>query len=441
MLWGIYMANLSVGGQSYNYLTPMDALGTASERKKKEQQNTLNQIQINQAQDPLTRISARISIMNALAGAGVNAEQANNLLGKDADPNIQGALSKQYQAAQGQAQVQQQQAQDKKDLDMVLEINKLNPEAAVQMLNAKPNLLKLIGGNPLSVSGTGEIKEYKNDKGEVVATSYKTPDGKWSRPASPKAEKDPADAKMKEFEQVTGTDPKTRGTPVYQRAFFDYHKKFKAETHITNVTGATGDQADVLADAVIKRELDPYSISKRSGLQALVFSKVRKLDPKFNFTEAAAQAKFQTSTGTMNTQALLNSITPMLDKLQDTGKVLGNSSLPGYNRAVNFLKEQTGSDDIVAFNNLRDDVIAEVERGLLGSGVLSDSKYLRAVKNVNSAQTYSQLQAAVKNIKFVIQTRLEALAAGPRPQVGENKPAEKKTGKSQKIGRFTVETE
>jgi hypothetical protein len=105
----------------------------------------------------------------------------------------------------------------------------------------------------------------------------------------------------------------------------------------------------------------------------------------------------------------------LLDKLQTAGKVLGNSDIPGYNRAKNFLKEEMGASNIVAFNNLRDDTVAEVERGLLGTGVLSDSKYLRAVKNVNSAQSYSQLQAAVRQMRTVISARLGAIQEGSTP--------------------------
>lgn len=188
--------------------------------------------------------------------------------------------------------------------------------------------------------------------------------------------------------------------------------------HVAGNPKGTSDNIETLAQGVLDGSIDPNAISKRGGLQGAVWSRVKKIDPKFNIVQAGATAKWESANTNMNTKALLNTIDPLLTKLEQSGAVLGNSSLPLYNRAVNFLKEQGGSADIVGFNNLRDDVIAEVERGLMGTGVLSDSKYMRALKNINSAQSYPQLKAAVKNIKTVIQARLESLNAGPYQKQG-----------------------
>lgn len=186
----------------------------------------------------------------------------------------------------------------------------------------------------------------------------------------------------------------------------------KQKKVVVNPPGAVS-QVEALAKGILDGTIDPNGISKRGGLQAAVWGKVKELNPNFDIVGAGVQAKFRGSTGTMQTKALLNSIEPLLTKLEESGKVLGNDRFQFVNRPKNWLKEQMGYDDIVGFNNLRDDTIAEVERGLLGTGVLSDSKYLRAVKNINSAQSFSQLQAALRNIRFVIEARLEALAAGP----------------------------
>jgi hypothetical protein len=125
-----------------------------------------------------------------------------------------------------------------------------------------------------------------------------------------------------------------------------------------------------------------------------------------------AAVKFQSAPQTMQTKAILTTIDPLLKKLEEAGGILGNSNLPGYNRAVNFLKKETGSADIVAFNNLRNDTVAEIERGLMGTGVLSDFKYQLSIENLNSAQSFPQLKAAIKNTKAVIDARLEAISKG-----------------------------
>ncbi len=181
-----------------------------------------------------------------------------------------------------------------------------------------------------------------------------------------------------------------------------------------NVNGLTQEENAALNDAIVNG-LDPYAINSRT---AKIFAQQEIINPGRKWNELGAQAKFERSTGTMNTKALLNSVNPLFDSLLSAGKALGNSNIQFMNKAINLAKEATGDPKIVQFNNQRDDLVAEIERGLLGSGVLSDTKYMRAIKNVNSAQSYPQLEAAVRATKLVIDARLEALRAGPNPNAG-----------------------
>jgi len=179
---------------------------------------------------------------------------------------------------------------------------------------------------------------------------------------------------------------------------------------------------DKLAKQVADGRLDPNMISKRGGLQQSVFAKLEDIAPGFDIVGANANAKYATNPSNLQSRALINGVEPLYDRLLEVGKDLNNKDLQTYNKARNWLKEKTGDPDIVAFNNLRDDVVAESERILMGSGVLSDSKYLRAVKNVNSAQSYPQLQAAVKQLRLTIKSRLEALNKAPYPETNPNRP-------------------
>jgi hypothetical protein len=52
----------------------------------------------------------------------------------------------------------------------------------------------------------------------------------------------------------------------------------------------------------------------------------------------------------------------------------------------------------------------------MGSGVLSDTKYLRALHNLNTAQSPAQMGAAIQQMMLVISKRDEALRAQPYPQ-------------------------
>jgi len=198
-----------------------------------------------------------------------------------------------------------------------------------------------------------------------------------------------------------------------------------------NSYNLTPEQNDALSRA-IDNGLDPYKINSRT---AKIYAQQEITNPGRKWNELGAQAGYERSVTATNTKTLLNSLDPLFDELIVAGSKLSNTRWPLMNKPINWVKEHVqGNEDIVAFNNLRDDTVAEVERGLLGTGVLSDEKYRRAIKNINSAQTPQQLAAAVANTKIVVRARLEAVARGPNP------PAKKNSGVTPKQpgGRFKI---
>ncbi len=169
-------------------------------------------------------------------------------------------------------------------------------------------------------------------------------------------------------------------------------------------------------------KLDFNKLSRRGGKKARIAAIIAEIAPDFNLIEAEANTKYKTDSANLRTIALIAGIDPLFDKLSGKADALNNSMIPVFNKGVNWYKLQTGDEKIVAFNNLRDDVIAETERVLLGTGVLSDSKYLRALGNLNSAQSPKQMGAAIQQMTLVVQKREEALKRQPYPQKGGEKP-------------------
>jgi len=132
----------------------------------------------------------------------------------------------------------------------------------------------------------------------------------------------------------------------------------------TSVLSTEEEQA--LNNAMFNGGLDPKWINSRT---AKIFANQEMLNPGKQWNSASAAAAFERSNSTMNSKALLSTIDPLLGKLLDSGKALGNSGLPLVNGVVNWAKAATGDPKIVDFNNRRDDIVAEIERGLLGTGV------------------------------------------------------------------------
>lgn len=196
--------------------------------------------------------------------------------------------------------------------------------------------------------------------------------------------------------------------------------RLAAKGNNISINMPTADESALILKGIQEGRIDPTKVNSRT---AKIYAEMEKAGgSNTNYVGAAGNARYSTLPANLQSRALMEGIDPLYEKLLTAGKTLGNSSIPGVNRVVNWVKENTGNPDIVAFNNLRDDVIAESERALLGSGVLSDSKYMRAVKNVNSAQTFQQLNAAVKNLRMVINTRMDALNAKPFSTTTNNKP-------------------
>ena len=177
----------------------------------------------------------------------------------------------------------------------------------------------------------------------------------------------------------------------------------------------------VIAQRIVDNKLDFNSLSRRGGQKGRIAAIIAEIAPDFNLIDAAANIKYKTDPANLKSIALISGISPLFDELSGQAKGLNNGIIPILNKGINFYKRQTGEAKIVAFDNLRDDVIAETERVLLGTGALSDSKYLRALGNLNSAQSPKQMGAAIQQMILVVKKREEALRTEPYPQ-GGNKP-------------------
>jgi hypothetical protein len=175
-----------------------------------------------------------------------------------------------------------------------------------------------------------------------------------------------------------------------------------------------------------RRKLD--SISARGGLRDMVAAYGETNDPGTDIAKLGANINYQQTPQNLQSRALLGGVTPLLDSVLAEGKKLNNGSVKGVNMARNYTKEQLGDPQIVSFNNLRDDVIMETERILQGGGAMSDHRVLRAWNNLNSAQSYGQMAAAVGQIKRTLAAREHALDAAPFP--GGQKRAEAQQAKT-----------
>jgi len=190
-----------------------------------------------------------------------------------------------------------------------------------------------------------------------------------------------------------------------------YQKAIDKET-----SGGNPDLDLILAQRIVDEKLDFNKLSRRGGQKGRIAGIIAQIAPDFNLIDAEANIKYKTDSANLRTIALIAGIDPLFEELKGKAAELNNGVVPIFNKGVNAYKLATGDEKVVAFNNLRDDVIAETERVLMGSGVLSDSKYLRALHNLNTSQSPKQMGAAIQQMMMVVKKREEALKSQPYPQ-------------------------
>jgi len=190
-----------------------------------------------------------------------------------------------------------------------------------------------------------------------------------------------------------------------------YQKAIDKET-----TGGNPDLDLILAQRIVDGKLDFNKLSRRGGQKGRIAGLIAQIAPDFSLIDAEANIKYKTDSANLRTIALIAGIDPLFEELKGKAAALNNGMIPIFNKGINAWRLQTGDAKVVAFNNLRDDIIAETERVLMGSGVLSDSKYMRALHNLNTAQSPEQMGAAIQQMVLVVKKRDEALRREPYPQ-------------------------
>lgn len=184
------------------------------------------------------------------------------------------------------------------------------------------------------------------------------------------------------------------------------------------VAGPTGDAFLKTLDPGTAEEVKAYAEGRRpfptgmsqSKLQPLI-KLVGQYDPTFDAANFNARSKARqdfTSGASAKQITALNTVLGHLDDLSEKGGALGNTSLPSYNAIKNWLKTQSGSQDVTNFNTVRKGVTDELTRVWRQAGG-SESDIKTWAESLNSAQSPEQLTGAFTTIAGMIGSRLDAL--------------------------------
>lgn len=142
-----------------------------------------------------------------------------------------------------------------------------------------------------------------------------------------------------------------------------------------------------------------------------VVSRVREIDPEYEYGEAPAKAatlRAFTSGSQGNTVRSLNVAISHLGTLSDLATGLHNNDIQLVNRASNAWKTQTGSPAPTNFTSARDIVANEIVKAVTSSGgTLADRE--EAQKQIQAAASPQQLTGVIKTWKQLLSGQLGGL--------------------------------
>jgi hypothetical protein len=185
----------------------------------------------------------------------------------------------------------------------------------------------------------------------------------------------------------------------------------------------TQEQADQLADALIKHQFSPEQMNQLIGgygaqggaLKRMITLSALKRDPDFNFEQATAEYQLTKSPQFQNTVRYMDSVVESLPQLIDRAQKLGNFGIRSVNELLNRGKEEFNNINLKRFNTdrllLADEVAKILQGGGTGSGT-SDAKLHQAEQIFRSTDDPSAIRAAAEEVTQLIGNRRRALTRG-----------------------------
>jgi len=149
------------------------------------------------------------------------------------------------------------------------------------------------------------------------------------------------------------------------------------------------------------------SFSTKGGHRERVLQQVHQYDPTFNSTRAATWKEFTTGKAAGNITSINTSLAHIgtLDELADAMK---NKDIPRLNQVINFVKTNTGKEDVNNFETARLAVGDELMRTFRVVGA-SEKESEAWQKRFAAANSPEQLKGAIKTAAELLKGRIDAV--------------------------------
>lgn len=334
------------------------------------------------AQDTLT--SQRQQALQDLSGANITDQPSLDAFRAD-HPAIQGLLPGKWSPAAGQ--------QIQRLIRSAVPIQQ-QPEFDINKLKAQNGIV----GN--------------DDFETVFLPAYAAKLGKTVGQMSP-------DEKLASFSAYTQakSDPAVRASLLASRSLSQALQQMQLSQM------PTPEQARDTADMLLKHQMSPEQMASLFGgfgtqgqaFKRMVVTEARKMDPNFNWEQAASEYELGKSPGFQNTVRYMDSVQNSMPQLQQAANQLSNGNVRSINALVNAGKNQFNNVDLKKFNADRALVGDEIAKILQGGGTgngTSDMKLKQAQDLISSSDSPQAIAATLSEVNKLISYRRESLTRG-----------------------------
>jgi hypothetical protein len=210
----------------------------------------------------------------------------------------------------------------------------------------------------------------------------------------------------------------------------------------------TPEQAAQVATDVIHHRLAPEQMSQMFGgfgptgqaFKRMVYGEAKKIDPNFDFEQAAADYNFSKSPAFQNTVRMMDSALNSTDRLQQSANALANGKVRSINALVNAGRDQFNSVNLRKFQTDRtlvgDEVAKVLQGGGTGSGT-SDAKLKQAQDIFRDSDDPAVIASAINEVKQIMGYRRQAVTRGTYME-GKTPPEAPAGSKDTSSGPITV---
>lgn len=188
----------------------------------------------------------------------------------------------------------------------------------------------------------------------------------------------------------------------------------ETQNYVANLArnGGNSSAMDAQAKAIAEYRVPaPSGRAAMSPMNIALMQKVQALNPSFDETQYAMRGKVvkDFSTGKEgNTVRSLNVAVDHLDQLQLAAKALGNGNVQLFNSVSQGFANATGSPVPSNFNAIKNFVMDEVTKAIIGAGGGVGDRD-KAAQVINQAQSPEQLAGSIYQVKKLMAGQLHGL--------------------------------